>query len=74
MPTMVLAVLKRKECELLDTWNTMGLRSSGSHDFKYTDVFVPTARAGLLTLGNPNPLFSGPIFRARLWSGHPPSR
>jgi alkylation response protein AidB-like acyl-CoA dehydrogenase len=71
LPTMVLAVLKRQECELIDTWNTMGLRSSGSHDFKYTDVFVPTARAGVLSLGNPNALFSGPVFRARLWSGHP---
>ncbi len=71
MPNMVLAVLRREECELLDTWNTMGLRSSGSHDFRYTNVFVPTARAGVLSLGNPNDLFSGPVFRARLWSGHP---
>ncbi|HRC57799.1 MAG: hypothetical protein IPI49_22655 [Myxococcales bacterium] len=71
MPNMVLAVLRREDCELLDTWNTMGLRSSGSHDFKYTNVFVPTARAGVLSLGNPNDLFSGPVFRARLWSGHP---
>jgi indole-3-acetate monooxygenase len=71
MPTMVLAVLRRQDCELIDTWNTMGLRSSGSHDFKYTDVFVPASRVGILSLGNPNPLFSGPVFRARLWSGHP---
>jgi alkylation response protein AidB-like acyl-CoA dehydrogenase len=71
VPAMLLAVLRRSECEVLDTWNTMGLRGTGSHDVEYTDVFVPSSRAGVLTLGEPNPLFCGPVFRARLWSGHP---
>jgi alkylation response protein AidB-like acyl-CoA dehydrogenase len=71
-PTMLIAVLRRDECELLDTWHTLGLRSSDSHDFKYTDVFVPVTRAApLAPLVNPNPLFDGPVYRARLWAGHP---
>jgi indole-3-acetate monooxygenase len=70
-PTMLIAVMPREECELIDTWNTLGLRSSGSHDFKYADVFVPTARTAQLALGSPNPLYSGPLYRARLWAGHP---
>lgn len=69
-PAMLIAVMRRDECELLDTWHAMGLRSSGSHDFKYTDVFVPAARAAPLAL-DPNPLFNGPLYRARLWAGHP---
>lgn len=70
-PSMLMAVLKREECELLDTWHTMGLRSSGSHDFRYTDVFVPTSRTAPLALAAPNDLFGGPLYRARLWAGHP---
>ena len=70
-PTMLMAVMRRDECELLDTWFTMGLRSSGSHDFKYADVFVPTARIAPLALAEPNALFDGPTYRARLWAGHP---
>jgi alkylation response protein AidB-like acyl-CoA dehydrogenase len=71
MPSMLMAMLRREDCELLDTWHTLGLRSSGSHDFRYTDVFVPASRAAPLALGEPNALFSGPLYRARLWGGHP---
>ncbi|HEX8110180.1 MAG TPA: acyl-CoA dehydrogenase family protein [Kofleriaceae bacterium] len=72
MPSMLIGVMRRSECELLDTWHTLGLRSSGSHDFKYTNVFVPSSRtAPLAPLVNPNPLFRGPVYRARLWAGHP---
>jgi alkylation response protein AidB-like acyl-CoA dehydrogenase len=70
-PSMVIAVMHREECDLQDTWHTLGLRSSGSHDFKYTDVFVPAERIARLSLGDPNPLFDGPVYRARLWAGHP---
>jgi alkylation response protein AidB-like acyl-CoA dehydrogenase len=71
-PGMMMAVLRRDECELIDNWNTLGLRGSGSHDFAYTDVFVPEHRAiALAPLVNPNPLYQGPLYRARLWAGHP---
>ena len=28
-------------CKILDTWNTTGLRGTGSHDYTLEDVFVP---------------------------------
>jgi alkylation response protein AidB-like acyl-CoA dehydrogenase len=31
------------KCELLDTWHTVGMRGTGSHDWLATDVFVPDA-------------------------------
>jgi alkylation response protein AidB-like acyl-CoA dehydrogenase len=33
-----------RECEILDTWHTAGLRGTGSHDWQVTDVFVPEER------------------------------
>jgi alkylation response protein AidB-like acyl-CoA dehydrogenase len=33
------------ECEILDTWHTAGLRGTGSHDWRVTDIFVPEERS-----------------------------
>lgn len=72
IPEMLIAVLPRDECEVLDTWYTLGMRSSGSTDVRYTNVFVPASRtAPLAPFVDLNPLFSGPVYRARVWAGHP---
>jgi indole-3-acetate monooxygenase len=36
--------LKASECEILDTWDTTGLRGTGSHDIIVKDIFVPQDR------------------------------
>lgn len=35
--------LKAEGVRILDTWNTMGMRATGSQDVELTDVFVPDA-------------------------------
>lgn len=34
-----------EQCQILDTWDTAGLRGTGSHDFTVSDVFVPEERS-----------------------------
>jgi alkylation response protein AidB-like acyl-CoA dehydrogenase len=47
------------ECEILDTWHSIGLRGTGSHDYAVTDVFVPAARS--LSFREP-PVQAGPLY------------
>jgi indole-3-acetate monooxygenase len=47
------------ECEILDTWHSIGLRGTGSHDFAVADVFVPAAHS--LSFREP-PVESGPLY------------
>jgi alkylation response protein AidB-like acyl-CoA dehydrogenase len=54
----------RQSGSIMDTWHVMGMRGTGSTDYRADDVFVPdhmTAPVGPLT--NPAPGFSGPLFR-----------
>src|SRR6185369_8217171 len=47
------------ECEILDTWHSIGLRGTGSHDYTVTDVFVPAAHS--LSFREP-PVERGPLY------------
>ena len=47
------------DCEILDTWYSIGLRGTGSHDYAVRDVFVPAARS--LSFREP-PTDPGPLY------------
>jgi indole-3-acetate monooxygenase len=47
------------DCEILDTWHSVGLRGTGSHDYAVSDVFVPAARS--LSFREP-PVEPGPLY------------
>ncbi|MGZ0220085.1 MAG: acyl-CoA dehydrogenase family protein [Acidimicrobiales bacterium] len=40
-------LVERAACEIEDTWDTVGLRGTGSHDVVLTDHFVPTEWSGV---------------------------
>lgn len=65
-------LLKQDDYKIIDTWNSTGLKGTGSNDVEARDVFVPEhmtlavkAVAGGGTPGspvNPGPLYSLPVF------------
>ncbi len=59
--------IPRDEAELVDTWSTMGMRGTGSHDFVVDDLFVPARRS---CLSSDKPRETGPLYHPRSWYVH----
>ncbi len=60
-PEIHLMVFAADQVEILDTWNTSGLRGTGSHDFQVNDAFVPEGRS--ILLGGTPPVIKTPLYR-----------
>lgn len=60
----IVVALPKEELSVLDTWHTLGLRGTGSHDAVAEDVLVPDDRAFSLFAGPvlDRPLYRFPIF------------
>lgn len=58
MPSVI--AIPQDELEIVDTWHTLGLRGTGSHDAVAEELFVPTARVFSLFDG---PLLDRPLYR-----------
>jgi alkylation response protein AidB-like acyl-CoA dehydrogenase len=67
-PLTFVFVLRASECEILDTWHTVGMRATGSHDFCAHDLFVPEGRHFLSRSPGrlPGPLYNTSLFH--LWA------
>jgi alkylation response protein AidB-like acyl-CoA dehydrogenase len=63
-PAPSVAALTKEDLEIRDTWHTLGLRGTGSHDAVADEVFVPAARVFSLFDGPvlDRPLYRFPIF------------
>jgi alkylation response protein AidB-like acyl-CoA dehydrogenase len=67
-PLLLLVHFRRDEAEILDTWHTLGMRGTGSADFRATDVFVPERRGFVLgPLDHPGRAYAGPLYRLGTW-------
>jgi indole-3-acetate monooxygenase len=67
-PVLVLALLKAADVEIVEHWNTLGLRGTGSHDFRASDVVVPARRvAAFAPIKHPGVAYRGPLYRVGLW-------
>jgi alkylation response protein AidB-like acyl-CoA dehydrogenase len=65
-PDLRLMFFRVEGCAIIDTWESGGLRGTGSHDFAVADVFVPEGRQFALLTGTPRldrPLYRVPIVK-----------
>ena len=58
-PVMRILFFPAAECDILDTWHSIGLRGTGSHDYAVNNVFVPAARS--VSFREP-PVERGPLY------------
>ncbi|MCK9620126.1 MAG: acyl-CoA dehydrogenase family protein [Methylobacter sp.] len=68
MPETRLIAVPASEADIIDNWNTMGMRGSGSHDVDMQDVFIPEHWAAPWgPLENPGSAYQGPLYRLTVW-------
>lgn len=66
-PEMRMVYIRRAACEIIDTWNVMGMRGTGSHDVSVTDVFVPDHLSFPMEPEfEPGSHYRGPLYRLPL--------
>jgi alkylation response protein AidB-like acyl-CoA dehydrogenase len=68
-PVTLLTACPSHEAQIVDTWRTLGMCGTGSHDVVMTDVFVPERRAApLVPLQRPGTAYDGPLYRFTIWA------
>jgi alkylation response protein AidB-like acyl-CoA dehydrogenase len=69
MPVTIITMCPAADVAILDTWHTMGMRGTGSHDVVMTDVFVPERRTALLApYDKPGDAYRGPLYKFTVWT------
>ncbi|MGZ8215212.1 MAG: acyl-CoA dehydrogenase family protein [Methylosarcina sp.] len=68
MPETRLIAVPAQEAEIIDNWNTLGMRGSGSHDVEMREVFIPEHwTAPWKPLEKPGSAYEGPLYRLTVW-------
>jgi alkylation response protein AidB-like acyl-CoA dehydrogenase len=67
-PVTLVTLFPKEEAEIIDNWDTLGMRGTGSHDVHVDEVFVPAERAiPFKPLEQPSQAYSGPWHRLTIW-------
>lgn len=68
-PVTILTMCPAAEAVILDTWRTLGMRGTGSHDVVMSDVFVPARHTALLApYEKPASAYGGPLYKFTAWA------
>jgi alkylation response protein AidB-like acyl-CoA dehydrogenase len=63
-PDFISVVMRTTEIEIIDTWYSLGMRGTDSHDIEAKGVFVPESRAFRFVPDSMPPTpFDGPLYR-----------
>ena len=58
-----------EECAIIDTWDVMGMRGTGSNDISVTDVYVPKSRTfPMVPTSSPDPTIAARCIDSRSWA------
>ena len=70
-PDLLLMLVPSSEASVVDTWNTIGMKGTGSHDIKLDQVFIPDYRsAPMVPIGHAKAsAFQGPLYHNTVWYG-----
>jgi len=67
-PETRLIAVPTSEAVIVDNWNTMGMRGSGSHDVDMQDAFIPEHWAvPWVPLTKPGSAYQGSLYRLTVW-------
>ena len=64
IPEVIGVFMNSADCEIIDTWYTLGMRATDSNDVAANDVFVPDHRSyPLVPEFEPNSHYKGPLYK-----------
>jgi alkylation response protein AidB-like acyl-CoA dehydrogenase len=67
-PMLVFAYMPASDVQVLDNWDTLGMRGTGSCDFRWENVFVAEDLAYAVgPLDHPGPAFTGPLYKGGIY-------
>jgi indole-3-acetate monooxygenase len=63
-PEMRMVYFARRDCQIIDTWDAMGMRGTGSNDISVTGLYVPKSRTfPMVPDFEPGTHYRGPLYR-----------
>jgi indole-3-acetate monooxygenase len=70
-PVTLMTICPANDAVIVDTWRTLGMRGTGSHDILMNDVFIPSRRAALLVpLEKPGSAYEGALYKLTVWQAY----
>jgi len=68
-PDMLITLFPMEEAEIVDNWDVVGMRGTGSHDVNVDGIFVPEGHAvPFVPLQTPGDAYGGPSHRLSVWT------